>query len=159
MILLLSNTFLSKNSRFPTFKRLNLNEILSYTQNSKILTFAASFRKKRILEQIKTKFSDMFGNMEEMQQQMKAKLAAMTVEAEVGDGAIKVQANAAREILNISIDKSKLDWEDEEQVEDLMMVALNRVLALAVEKEAAETQNMLKDMLPPGMGGLSDLFG
>jgi len=101
----------------------------------------------------------MFGNMEEMQQQMKAKLAAMTVDAEAGDGAIKVQANAAREILNISIDKSKLDWEDHEQVEDLMMVAVNRVLGLAVEKEAAETQNMLKDMLPPGMGGLSDLFG
>ena len=101
----------------------------------------------------------MFGNMEEMQQQMKAKLTTITVEAEAGDGAIKVQANAAREILNISIDKSALDWEDHEQVEDLLLVAINRSLELAAAKEAEATQNMLKDMLPPGMGGLSDLFG
>ncbi len=101
----------------------------------------------------------MFGNMEEMQEQMKAKLATITVEAESGDGAVKVKANATREILNISFDKEKLDWEDTEQVEDLVMIAVNRVLALATEKEALETQNMLKDMLPPGMDGLSNLFG
>lgn len=101
----------------------------------------------------------MFGNMEEMQQQMKAKLAAITVEAEAGDGAVKITATASRQILNISFDKEKLDWEDQEQVEDLVMVAVNRVIERAAEKEAAETQNMLKDMLPPGMGGLSDLFG
>jgi len=101
----------------------------------------------------------MFGNMEEMQQQMKAKLAEITVEGEAGDGAIKVTSNAARQILNVSINKDLLDWEDQEQVEDLLMVAVNRALELAAEKEAAETQNMLKDMLPPGMGGLSDMFG
>lgn len=101
----------------------------------------------------------MFGNMEEMQQQMKAKLAAITVEGEAGDGAIKVTANAAKEILNISINKELLDWDDHEQVEDLLMVAVNRTLELALEKEAAESQNMIKDMLPPGMDGLSGLFG
>ena len=101
----------------------------------------------------------MFGNMEEMQQQMKAKLAAINVEAESGDGAVKITATASRQILNISFDKEKLDWEDQEQVEDLVMVAVNRVIERAAEKEAEETQNMLKDMLPPGMGGLSDLFG
>ena len=101
----------------------------------------------------------MFGNMEEMQQQMKAKLAAINVEAESGDGAVKVTATASRQILNISFDKEKLDWDDQEQVEDLVMVAVNRVIERAAEKEAEETQNMLKDMLPPGMGGLSDLFG
>jgi len=101
----------------------------------------------------------MFGNMEEMQQQMKAKLAGITVEGDAGDGAIKVTSNAARQILNVSINKDLLDWEDHEQVEDLLMVAVNRALDLAAEKEAAETQNMLKDMLPPGMGGLSDMFG
>lgn len=101
----------------------------------------------------------MFGNMDEMQQKMKVKLAAITVEAEAGEGAVKVTANAAREILNVAINKELLDWDDKEEVEDLIMVAVNRALGLATEKEAAETQNMLKDMLPPGMGGLSDLFG
>lgn len=101
----------------------------------------------------------MFGNMEEMQKQMKIKLSSITVEAEAGDGAVKVSANAAREVLNISIDKTLLDWDDKEEVEDLVMVAVNRALALATQKEAEETQNMIKDMMPPGMGGLGDLFG
>lgn len=101
----------------------------------------------------------MFGNMEEMQKQMQAKLSQITVDAEAGDGAVKVTANAAREILNISIDKEKLDWEDHEQVEDLVMVAVNRVISLAAQKEAEASQDMIKNMLPPGMDGLSGLFG
>ena len=94
------------------------------------------------------------GNMEEKQAEMKAKLAKITVEAEAGDGAIKVSANANREILNISIDKSKLDWEDSEQVEDLLLVAINRVIKNATEKEAEESQKLIQDMLPPGLGGM-----
>lgn len=101
----------------------------------------------------------MFGNMEEMQQKMKAKLAAIKVEAESGDGAVKVTANAAREILNISINKELLDWDDQEEVEDLVTVAVNRALELAAEREAEATQDMMKDLLPPGMGDLSGLFG
>ena len=94
------------------------------------------------------------GNMEEKQAEMKAKLAKITVEAEAGDGAIKVSANANREILNISIDKSKLDWEDSEQVEDLLLVAINRVIKNATDKEAEESQKLIQDMLPPGLGGM-----
>ena len=39
------------------------------------------------------------GNMEERQKELKSKLAEMIVEAEAGDGAIKVMANANREIV------------------------------------------------------------
>ena len=99
-------------------------------------------------------FGDLMGNMEEKQAEMKAKLANITVEAEAGDGAIKVSANANREILNISIDKSKLDWEDSEQLEDLLLVAINRVIKSATEKEAEESQKLIQDMLPPGLGGM-----
>ncbi|MBK7871252.1 MAG: YbaB/EbfC family nucleoid-associated protein [Saprospiraceae bacterium] len=101
----------------------------------------------------------MFGNIEEQQKEMRQQLASITVEAEAGDGAVKVVANANRQIMNIAIDKGKLDWEDTEQVEDLLLVAINRALELAAEKEAAEAQNMLKKMMPPGMGDLSNLFG
>ena len=94
------------------------------------------------------------GNMEEKQAEMKAKLAAITVEAEAGDGAIKVSANANREILNIAIDKTKLDWEDSEQLEDLLLVAMNRVIEKATAKEAEESQKLIQNMLPPGMGGM-----
>lgn len=104
-------------------------------------------------------FGDMFGQMQEQQKEMRKQLATIEVEAESGEGAVKVVANANREIVNISINKDKLDWEDQEQVEDLVMVAVNRALEIAAEKEAAEAQKMIQNMMPPGMGGLSNLFG
>ena len=94
----------------------------------------------------------------EKQKEIRDQLAQMTVEAEAGGGAVKVTANAKREILNISINKDALDWEDVEQVEDLVMVAINRVLTLAAEKEMIETQKIVKSFLPPGLGDMSGLF-
>ncbi len=101
----------------------------------------------------------MFGDMEEKQKQLQIKLSQIEVSATAGEGAIKVMANANREITNIAIDKSAIDLEDMEQLEDLLLVAVNRAIALAAAKEAEEAQNLLKDMLPPGMDGLSGLFG
>lgn len=85
---------------------------------------------------------------------MKLKLAEITVEAEAGDGAIKITANANREILDITIDKEKLEWEDVEQVQDLLVAAVNRVLEKALIKEQAEANKMIQDMMPPGLEGL-----
>ncbi len=98
------------------------------------------------------------GNFEEQQKQMQATLAGIAVQAEAGDGAIKVTANAAREILNVSIDKEKVDLDDLEQIEDLLVVAMNRVIEQASAKEAEESQKMVSGLLPPGMGDLSDMF-
>lgn len=104
-------------------------------------------------------FGDMFGDMQERQKAMRQKLAGITIEAESGDGAVRVKANANREIVNIAFDKSKLDWEDQEMVEDLLIAAINHALEKAAAKEAEEAQNALKDMLPPGLDGLDGLFG
>lgn len=104
-------------------------------------------------------FGNLLGDMEEKQKAIKEKLATITVEATAGDGAVKVTANANKEILNISVDKEAIDLDDMEQLEDLLLVAVNRAIGLAVEKEQSETQEMIKGMLPPGMGGLDNLFG
>jgi len=101
---------------------------------------------------------NLFGNLGEQQEKMKEALASITVEAEAGDGAVKIQANAGREILNIAIDKEKIDLEDMEQLEDLLLVAMNRVIEQASLKEAEESQKMVSNMLPPGMEGLTDMF-
>ncbi|MEM9820286.1 MAG: YbaB/EbfC family nucleoid-associated protein [Bacteroidota bacterium] len=100
----------------------------------------------------------MFGDMEEKQKLLKAKLAETIVEAEAGDGALVVKANANRELINIRIDPSIIDPQDPEQLEDLLLVAVNRVMQMAAEKEAAEGQKLIQDMLPPGLSGLTDLF-
>ena len=101
----------------------------------------------------------MFGDFKEKQEEMVQKLAAIIVTADAGDEAVIVEANANKEITNITINPEKVDLTDKEQIEDLILVAINNALVLAKEKEQEETQNMLQDLLPPGMGDLGNLFG
>lgn len=104
-------------------------------------------------------FGDLLGNLEEQQQQMAEKLDSIMIDADAGGGAVKVTATASRKILNISIDKEKLDWDDTEMVEDLVLTAINNALEKAAVKEAAESQKMISQMMPGGIGGLGGLFG
>lgn len=103
-------------------------------------------------------FGDLFGNMEEMQKQLRARLAEITVEVQAGDGAVRVTANGNREITNIAIDPERIDFSDKEALEDLLLVAVNKALEAAQTREAEEVQGQMRDMLPPGMDGLDDLF-
>jgi DNA-binding YbaB/EbfC family protein len=100
----------------------------------------------------------MFGGMEEMKKQMHDALLAITVEGEAGGGMLKIKANAARQILDVTIDPS-LDLTDKEQLEDLILEATNRVIAAASMKEQEESQAMMSKLLPPGMGDLGGLLG
>lgn len=104
-------------------------------------------------------FGDLFGNLQEQQEAMRRKMAEIKIESEAGDGAVKITANGNREILNIAVDKEKVDLSDVEELEDLLLVAFNRVIQEATEVEAQATQESIKDILPPGMGNLGNLFG
>lgn len=104
-------------------------------------------------------FGDLLGNFQNQQEEIQQKLEAMTIEAEAGGGAVKVTVTATRKVLNVSIDKEKLDWDDTEMVEDLVLTAVNNALEKAAIKEQAEANKMLSGMMPPGLGGLSDLLG
>jgi hypothetical protein len=101
-------------------------------------------------------FDDLLGNLQKQQEQMQQKLATIIVEAESGDGAVTVQATAEMRIENIKLDLSKLDLNDREQVEDLLVVAVNRALDEARKSAAAETGKIFEGMMPPG--GLEDLL-
>ncbi len=101
----------------------------------------------------------MFGDFEKMQAEMQAKLAGIQVQADAGDGAVTVTMNAAMQVENITLDKSKLDLSDLEQLEDFIVVATNEAIVKAQTKAAAETQKMMNNMLPGGLGGLGNLFG
>lgn len=96
----------------------------------------------------------MFGGMEEIQKQMQEALTNIIVEADAGDGAIRIKANAARQILDVSISEN-LDMDDKEQLEDLLLEAMNRVIAKAAVKEQEESQNMLGKIMP----NMGNLFG
>ena len=95
-------------------------------------------------------FDDLLGNLQKQQEQMQQKLATIMVEAESGDGAVTVQASAEMRIDNIKMDPSKLDLNDREQVEDLIVVAVNRALDEARKAAAAETGKIFEGMMPPG---------
>lgn len=95
---------------------------------------------------------NLFGNLQKQQEELRQKLAGIFVEAEAGDEAIIVKAGADLHIENIKIDVSKLDMNDLEQVEDMLVVAVNRALELAQHKAAAETSKLLEGLLPGGMG-------
>lgn len=101
----------------------------------------------------------MFGDLEGMQEQqekLQAKLRETELTAEADNGLVVVTVNAAREVLNISIDPELVEDGDHEIIEDLVLVAMNRALEKASEKEEEMAQDSLKDILPPGM---ENLFG
>ena len=97
-------------------------------------------------------FGDLMGNMEEKQLEMKKKLQAISIEENL-EG-ITITGNGAREITNISIDEKYQTPDHREELEDLLVVAMNNLLDKIGEEEAKESQNMISQMLPPGMGGM-----
>jgi len=96
---------------------------------------------------------DIFGALQNMQQQMessKKELDTIEVSAESGDGAVQIRMNANKKVLNISINPQVVNAADIEELEDLLLVALNRA---ADKAEAKATENMQKvagNMMPPG---------
>ena len=103
-------------------------------------------------------FGDLMGDMQEKQNAMRKKLEGIRIDAQAGDGAVKVTVTAARQLVNVSLDPTIVDPEDVEQLEDFLVVAVTKAMELAVQKETEITQELLRDMLPPGLDGLDGLF-
>jgi len=96
---------------------------------------------------------DLFSKLQEAQQKMqegKQKLANVIIEGEAGDGAVKVSMTGNREVKTISVNDSLLSPERKEELEDLLITALNRALQNA-EKQFEEE---MKDVAGGMLGGL-----
>lgn len=96
-------------------------------------------------------FGDMMGKLKEMQQQteeIKKRLDTISVTAEAENGLIKVIATANKKITSISIHESLMEDADKEQIEDLMMVAVNKAIEKAENVSNAEMAGAAKGMLP-----------
>jgi DNA-binding YbaB/EbfC family protein len=101
-------------------------------------------------------FGDMMGKLQEMQQRMeesKKKLDSMTVTAEAGSGAVKVNMTGNRQVKEISI-SDELHKGDKEELEELLTVAMNRALAEAEKLHESEMKDSASGMLP----GLEGMF-
>jgi nucleoid-associated protein EbfC len=100
-------------------------------------------------------FGDMMGKLQEMKQKMeetKKRLESITVNGDAGDGAVVVTANGNKKIVNIKVSEEVAKG-DKEELEDLLLVAVNRALEKADNVHESEMQGAAKDFLP-GMPGM-----
>ena len=91
----------------------------------------------------------------EMQDRMKSmqeELAHKTATADAGGGMVEATCNGRMELVRVRIDKSRVDPNDTEMLEDLIVAAVHAAQAKASELAKSEMQRVASDMgLPPGM--------
>lgn len=94
-------------------------------------------------------FGDMMGKLQEAQQKMeviKEKLDTISVVGEAQG--VKVTVNGNKVVTKVDIPQMIIDDGDKEQIEDLLMLALNRGLESADKVSQAEGASAMKGMLP-----------
>ncbi|MHA7830065.1 MAG: YbaB/EbfC family nucleoid-associated protein [Flagellimonas sp.] len=99
----------------------------------------------------------MMGKIKETQKKVEAtkeRLNTVMIDEESSDGLLKVTLTANREIKSISIDDSLLD--DKEQLEDYLVLTINKAIEKATKVNEAELAAVAKEGMPniPGMDGL-----
>lgn len=90
-----------------------------------------------------------------MQQQMEtvqAQLAARTVEATSGGGAVKVVAKCDGTIVSIKVDPQALNPADAQILEDMIITAANQALGQAKEIANSEMGKVTAGLNLPGLG-------
>jgi len=99
---------------------------------------------------------DFMGKIQEAQKQMeetKKKLSSIFVDAEVEGGLVKVKADCNLRIVNLEISDHLFQNKDKSEIEDLIIVAVNKTIEKAKEKQEVEMSKVAQGMLP-NLGGL-----
>jgi nucleoid-associated protein EbfC len=103
----------------------------------------------QIMKQVQQMQADMMATQE--------KLAAETVEASVGGGAVKAVVTGSGTLESITIDPGAVDPDDVEMLQDLIVAAVNEGLRKAQELQAQGFGGITNAL--GGMPGLGNLFG
>jgi len=92
--------------------------------------------------------------MQDQMRQMQADMAKKTVTADAGGGMVQATVNGKLELVKLSIDKTRVDVNDTEMLEDVIIAAVNAAQARAGQMMQAEMQKKAQEMgIPPGMLG------
>ena len=99
----------------------------------------------------------MMGKLRETQQKIedtKKRLDTVLIDEQTNDGLLKVTLTANRKITSIAIDDSLL--EDKDQLEDYLILVLNKAIEKATNVNQAELDAVAKMDMPmiPGMDNL-----
>ncbi|UEM02952.1 YbaB/EbfC family nucleoid-associated protein [Skermanella rosea] len=90
--------------------------------------------------------------MQTRMQQMQEALAEVEVTGQSGAGMVNVTLNGKGEMKKLKLDKSVVDPDDIEVIEDLIVAAFNDAKLKVEQHVAEETQKLMGGMkLPPGM--------
>ena len=89
--------------------------------------------------------------MQQQMEQIQASLAARTVEATSGGGAVKVVAKCDGSIASIKIDPQALNPADAQLVEDMILTAANQALGEAKKISEAEMGKATAGFSLPGL--------
>lgn len=94
---------------------------------------------------------------QEKAQEIKARLDNISVFGEAEGGKVRIVASANKEIKEVIISEELFKEGDKEQLEDLLLVALNKALIQAENVSQTEMQAATQDMFGD-LGGLGNLF-
>lgn len=100
----------------------------------------------------------MFDKLFEAQQkaeEIKKRLDSIYVTGEAEGGMIRVVANGNKHISEITIDPEFIKTADKEELEELLIVAVNKAVEQAEQVSQTEMQAATRDMF----GGLGDILG
>jgi DNA-binding protein YbaB len=100
----------------------------------------------------------MFDKLMEAQQkagEVKKRLDAITVSGAAEGGKITVTANGNKVVQSVHFDSAFLADADKDEVEELLVIAINKALEQAENVSQSEMAAMTKDMF----GGLGGMFG
>jgi len=96
---------------------------------------------------------DKLGAAKQMADDVKVKLESISVMGDAGNGMVKVTSTGNRNIQEVQISEELLKPENKEELQDLLVVAINRALQAAENVSESEMRAMMSSMMP-GLGGL-----
>lgn len=98
---------------------------------------------------------DLMNKAREMQEKMgqvQEELARKSVTADAGGGMVQATVNGRLELIKLRIDKTRIDVNDTEMLEDVIVAAVNAARSKAAEMMNAEMKKVTAGMgLPPGL--------
>lgn len=102
---------------------------------------------KQILKQMQKKLQDSL-------QRVQDELEAQVIEGSAGGGAVKVKVNGQQQVLGVQLDKSVVDPENVELLEDLVLTAVKDAMDKASEMANKKMGAVTGGLKIPGMPNL-----
>lgn len=93
----------------------------------------------------------MLGNLMDFKkkaEEVQKRLSSIKVEGEAGNNSVKVIMTAEQKVESVSIDKNLLNENEKDQLEELLVVALNRAIESSKNIMKSEMAAVYKGVLP-----------